>query len=161
MKILQYTVFSLAMIFSMLIYANSSTILNTQAPLQLYESANTPEPMLKSRSPIAMKKSTSESHLNSITANPLQMKRKELNQATFRKIKYLTVQNRTMKMKLQQLTTALLVLNQQISAINNRQAESVHYFSLRNLFKYLAFSTTVLLAIMLGTVISYQKKQKT
>lgn len=161
MKILQHTVFLLVMLFSMLVCANSNPILNAQAPVQRYESANTPPPKLESRLTKATKESsTSQSHLNSIIVNPLKTQQKELNQVISQKIHYLTAQNKTMQVKLQQLTAALLVLNQQISAINNRQAESVHYFSLRNLFKYLTFGVTVLLAIMLGTLISYQKKKQ-
>lgn len=122
-----------------------------------------------------VKKLTLKSNTNSEVASELEQQMNTLNQATLmyqqntnQKIEMLTSQNAALQGKLEKLTEAMVIMNQQLSQMSNGQHSvklpkdikaTTHHDSLSGLFKYFAFGLVALLAVLMGVMIGRQKKQ--
>ena len=123
------------------------------------------------------KKFTLKSAVGSEVASELESQMNELNQATLlyqqqtsQKIKDLSSQNVAIQSRLKKLTQAMLMLNQQLSTMDSSSSKTSaslpktlkklsHSISFEGVFSSLAFVLAALLAVMLGVLISRQKKQ--
>lgn len=169
MRMLQLIVFSLFIFISSLGCAAVIPIVNEPTPIQSYESLNSSAPNIQATQVVpAIKADKPKS--DSKTASGLESQLNALNQAallyqqeTNQKIERLASQNQSIQIKLQKLTQAMLIINQQLSVLSNTQektpiSQSKSAASFRDLFKYIAFSFVALLAVLLGILISRQKK---
>lgn len=102
-----------------------------------------------------------ESQMNQIHQVDLQF-----HKSTNAKIESLVSQNKIMATRLQKLTQAMQIMNQQLSSIsqhsqmNPTKMKSTHHaISVSEIFNYSAFGLAVLLAVFMGVLISRQKKE--
>jgi len=98
--------------------------------------------------------------------NHLNQVNKQYQQNTNEKIESLQSQNQAIQSKLQKLTQAMLLMNQQLQTMNShpnskaapKQAPT-HSVNFAGLIKYFAFAMVALLAVMFGFLIARTKKQ--
>lgn len=174
MKKLQLLVLSVIIPISLAVYANDMPKLGAPTPLQSFESAGSASSKVQSSQGMpSTKKPGLEFNANAKVSKELKSQINTLSQATLRfqeetnqKIENLSTQNKDVQTKLQKLTTAMVMMNQELSSFERSHSVSSHVskpkshaFSFSSLLKYFAFGLVALLAILLGVLIARQKKQ--
>ena len=173
MKKIQLIVFTVILSLSALVFASGKPLFGAPTPHQSYQSAGSPHQaitVVSAASKTSSKKPTLKARSSEVT-NELESQMNTLNQATLlyqqetnQKIERLSKQNEAVQSKLNKLTQAMVMMNQQLSVMSHgskltpAKHNSANHISISALLKYAAFGLVALLALLMGVLISRQKK---
>jgi TolA-binding protein len=170
MKILQAAV--LLVIFSSFAgaYAADSPIVGGATPIQSFQTAGSPPTVAAPKNPEKTPNSSAKAP-NTAAVGELESQMTQLNQAalqyqqqTNQKMEALSSKVDEAQAKIEKLTQAILMLNQQQSALSQKAASAVHkakpVHDDGSILSYFAFGLVAMLAIIMGVILSRQKKIK-
>ena len=164
MKILHATVLLVIFSFFGAAYAATSPLMGGATPIQSFQTAGSrsavvaPEKVMHqaSRAPNSAAVSELESQMTQLNQAALQYQ-----QQANRKMEHLTWQVSQVQTKLEKLTEAMMLLNQQQSALSRKAGATTHSTQSAQhngrILSYWPFAIMGILAIMMGWIMSRQK----